>query len=245
MSPGVAAAVVVIVALAAIVQSTTGFGFALLAVPLLSFAIDAKLAVVMSTTLSFFGSSWLARQEWASRDRRTVRVMILGSAIGSPFGLVLLEVASARALRFGLAAMIAVFLAITVRGFRLERTSVRTDLLFGTMSGVLNTSLSTNGPPLVMVLHARHLPPPVFRSTLAVVFSAANTIAIVLFAASSRYDAEAMRALAVAIPALIAGLVVGRVASRHLPVGAFRHLVLVLLAVTAVASFAGALVASG
>lgn len=244
MSPGAVVAVIAVVAIASAVQSITGFGFALLAVPLLSFVIDAKSAVVVSTSLSFFTSSWLARKEWASCDRRSAARMILGSALGSPVGLLVLEVASTRALRFGLAGMIAVFLVISLRGFRIERTSFGTDLFFGTVSGVLNTSLSTNGPPLVMVLHARDLSPAVFRATLAFVFTAANTIAIVLFTASGRYDTDTLRTLAVAAPSLVVGIIAGHRAGRRVPIAAFRRVVLSLLAVTAFASFAGALAAS-
>jgi uncharacterized membrane protein YfcA len=243
MSPTTALAIVAVVALAGAVQSMTGFGFALLAVPLLSFAVDAKVAVVLATTLGFAGSAWLAHRERASCDRRTARLMILGAAIGSPIGLVVLEVASERTLRFGLAAMIAVFLVINLRGVRLEQSSTSTDLAFGTISGVLNTSLATNGPPLVMVLHARHLAPAAFRATLGLVFAVSGTLAIVLFAASSRYDGETLRALAVASPALLSGMAIGRIGATRVPVSMFRHAVMGLLAVTAAASFVGAVTA--
>jgi hypothetical protein len=234
--------VVLVVMAAGTVQSITGFGFALLAVPLLSFAIDARLAVVVSTTLSFAASSWLAAHEWSHCDRPTAKRMIIGAAIGSPFGLFVLHVASERALRLGLALMITAFLVVNLRGLRLHHAGPGTDLGVGVVSGVLSTSLSTNGPPLVMVLHARHLPPATFRATLGTVFAASGTIAVVLFAGSGFYDHDALVTLAVSAPAVLAGIVLGRRLAGVIAPGAFRRMVMWLLALTAAAAAVGALV---
>ena len=46
----------------------------------------------------------------------------------------------------------------------------------GFVSGVLNTSLSTNGPPLVFGLQARHLGAAPFRATISTVFAFSNIV---------------------------------------------------------------------
>lgn len=234
---------IIVVLLAAMVQSTTGFGFSLLAVPLLSLAIPTELAVVVAATLGTLTSSVQAVGERAHGDRPTIVRMLSGAAIGAPFGLLLLEVASNRQLKFGLAAVIITFLLINLRGITLERGSNGVDLGAGVVSGVLNTSLSTNGPPLVMALHARHLPPSVFRGTISAVFAGTGVITLGLFLASGRYTTDARELLVVAVPTMVIGYLVGARLRPMIDPPRFRRAVMALLMVTAAITLVGAVAA--
>jgi uncharacterized protein len=235
------AVVVAVVAGAAAVQTLTGFGFALIAVPLLSFAIDTKAAVVVAATLGLVASTWQAINERAQRDDATVVRMLLGSALGAPLGLVVLQVTPERALRAILAVTIVGFVVIGARRTVHSMRAGRADIAFGAFSGVLSTSLSTNGPPLVMALHTRGLEPAAFRATLATVFCGAGLLAAVLFAATGRYDEDVLSTIGISLPALAVGFIAGRMLrSRIDPLG-FRRLVVVLLVVTAGVSALAAL----
>lgn len=234
---------VVVVLLAATVQSTTGFGFSLLAVPLLSLAIPTELAVVVAATLGTLTSSAQAIGERAHGDRPTILRMLVGAAVGAPFGLLVLTVASNRQLKFGLAAVIFAFLIINLRGITIRRGSRAVDLVAGVVSGVLNTSLSTNGPPLVMALHARHLAPRVFRGTISAVFAGTGVITLGLFLASGRFTTDARELLMVAVPTMVIGYVIGSRIRPHIDPPRFRQAVMALLVATAAVTLIGALVA--
>jgi uncharacterized membrane protein YfcA len=237
---------VVLVAIAvlasATIQSTTGFGFALLAVPLMSLVIPTEDAVVLCAAFSLVASSSQLVAERAHADRPVVGRMLVGAVVGAPIGLTILTVATGRQLRFGLAVVIFAFLLLTLRGVSLHRAGRSLDLGAGLVAGVLNTSLSTNGPPIVMALHARQLAPEQFRATVAGVFVGSNVIAVGLFAASGRYDADVLVLLAVGLPMLVVGFLVGARQRRRFDPLAFRRLVLRLLAVTGVVTLVGALV---
>ena len=71
----------------------------------------------------------------------------------------------------------------------------------GSCRGVLNTSLSTNGPPLVFDLQARHLAPDPFRATISTVFALSNVVGLTLFVADGKVTADGLVAAAVALPA--------------------------------------------
>ena len=62
----------------------------------------------------------------------------------------------------------------------------------GFVSGVLNTSLSTNGPPIVFALQARHLPPDRFRGTINVVFACCNILGTTLFIAAGKVGPDGL-----------------------------------------------------
>ncbi|MEY2400464.1 MAG: hypothetical protein QOJ08_575, partial [Ilumatobacteraceae bacterium] len=143
---------------AAFMQIVAGFGFALLSVPLMTLAIEPKLAVVVSTLIGTFVTTWQAYKERARADKVLLRRMVTGAYVGMPLGLLVYLSVDDNMLRIllGLAVLIAVvLLALRVN---LHHVGPRLDYGAGFLSGVLATSLSTNGPPLVFVLQARQLP---------------------------------------------------------------------------------------
>lgn len=216
------------------IQTVTGFGFSLLAVPIMSMAVPTELAVVIAATLSTFTSGGQAWTERHHGDRPTIKRLVLASFIGMPVGIFVLTVATSQQLKIGLAAVIIVFLIVNLRGFRLESASTPVDLGAGFVAGVLSTSLSTNGPPLVMALHARHFSPEVFRGTISSVLVSLSAVSLVLFAVTGHFTTDVAWSLLVAGPALVIGFFIGhRVRSRINP-ARFRGIVTLLLAVTAV-----------
>jgi len=243
----VGAAQVALVAVAvfasAAIQSTTGFGFALLAVPLMAIVVPAEEAVVLSGAFSLLTASTQAFTQRAHAVRPVAGRMLAGALVGAPVGLAILTVATGRQLRFVLAGVIFLFLALTLRGFALHRAGRAVDLGAGAIAGVLNTSLSTNGPPIVMALHARAMPPDPFRATIAAVFTGSNVIAVALFTATGRYDADSLVLFAVSLPALGLGYLVGSRFRRRVDAAAFRRVTLWLLGLTGIVTLVGALLA--
>lgn len=227
-------AVGVAVFFAATLSTITGFGFSLLAVPLMSMVVPTETAVLIAATLSTItsgGQAWLERHHG---DRPTSLRLLAGAVVGAPFGLAILIVASSQQLKIGLAVVIVVFLAINLRGFRLEKASTAVDLTAGFATGLLATSLSTTGPPLVMAVHARHFPPPVFRGTIAAVLVGIGAFSLVLFGVSGQFSIDIAWTLLVAAPSLVVGFFLGHRLRRRIDPAGFRRLVTGLLAATAV-----------
>jgi len=229
------------VLLASCALSTVGFGFALLAVPLMALVLPTEDAVVLSVSLALVTTTVQAVHERAHRDRTAAGRLLVGAAAGAPVGLVVLLVFTSRQLQFVLVGVISAFLVVSLRGWHVERDSRALDVGAGFASGLFNTAVAVNGPPLVMALHARHLPPPSFRSTIATVFAVSNAISAVLFAASGRYDGEVVALLPVSVPALALGYLAGVRLRRRFGVEGFRRLVLWVLAFTGVVTLLSAL----
>lgn len=242
MSPAQLAFVGVAVLAASTIQTMTGFGFSLFAVPVMSLAIPTEMAVVLAATLSTFTSGGQAWTERHHRDNPTVVRIVLASLVGMPLGLVVLIFATSQQLKIGLAVVIVAFLVINLKGIRLDHASTKVDLTAGFVAGVLSTSLSTNGPPLAMALHARHLTPPVFRGTIATVLVLIGAISLVLFGVTGHFTTEIGWALLVVAPALVIGFLIGHRLRRGIDQVLFRRLVTILLALTAVVTMVSAIV---
>ena len=240
MTTGQILAVVGAVFFASFVQAIAGFGFGLMAMPLMTLAIAPSRAVVVSTLVGIFITTWQSFAMRADAARPVVKRMTIGAYLGMPLGLVVLTTVGDRVLRLslGVAVLVAVVLLATNVSFD---PGPRTDASAGFVSGVLNTSLSTNGPPLVFALQARRMDAHEFRATIAAVFALSNVCALTLFIASGKVNRDGLVAAALAAPALLAGQALGFPLRKHVHGQRFRVLVLVLLAVAGASAVVGAL----
>jgi uncharacterized membrane protein YfcA len=124
----------------------------------------------------------------------------------------------------------------------LSAASNHFDYGVGFVSGVLNTSLSTNGPPLVFGLQARHLQPAPFRATISTVFAFSNVVGITLFALNGKITADGLQASAVALPAWALGQALAWPLRKHVHGERFRVMVLCLLFLAGTSTIVFALV---
>lgn len=224
------AAVVFAVFVAATVQNAAGFGFALMCVPLMAVVVDTHVAVVISTILGMGSSTtqaWIGRRD---TDRVLARRMTLAALAGMPLGLLVFVLVDENVLKLIVGACVLVIVVLLARRIDLRHVGPRFDLAAGAISGVLATSVSTNGPPLVFALQARHVSPAVFRPTINTVFAVSAVVSLVLYLGAGKVTGDVLLGVGVALPALVLGIWVGLVLRPRLDGERFRVAVLVLLA---------------
>jgi uncharacterized membrane protein YfcA len=232
----------VIVMIAAGAQMVSGFGFALMAVPLMGLAIDLKTAVVVSTICGTASNTFQAVSDGRHRDVRLVRTLIAASFVGMPFGILLLDHVEVGTLQVIIGFVVLFALAVVVfrpsLGFK---GGMMLEALAGVMSGVLATSTSTNGPPLVLLLKARGLSPDAFRATINTVFSVIAFTSVAVFAVAGRVTTDVAAGTLVGVPGLVVGMFVGARVRGALPVHIFWRLVAALLVAAATSSIVSGL----
>lgn len=229
MSAGELIVVAVAIFSAAFVQMLAGFGFALLAMPIMTLAVPVEQAVVVVAIFGLATTAWQSIHLRHDAAPRLVRRLTVFSLIGMPIGLVVLNVVDDRALRIVLGVSVLVATALLAGRISLAHAGPGLDAGCGFLSGVLNTSLGTNGPPLVFDLQARGLDADRFRATIAAVFVFSNIVALVLFAVDGKISGDELQAAAVAAPAWALGQGLGWPVRRHVHGERFRRLVLLLL----------------
>src|SRR5258708_27158755 len=72
--------------IAGLARGFSGFGSALIFIPLASSIIGAKLASPLLLVIDFVAAAPLIRNGWQQADRRDVGTMLLGSLVGVPIG---------------------------------------------------------------------------------------------------------------------------------------------------------------
>lgn len=161
------AVAIAVTALASLIQATTGLGFAVISVPLLSL-LDPRLApvpqllVVAPLTLSMV---WRERH---ALDLRGVGWVLLGRIPGAGLGVLLLQLGSQRTLDVLIAACVVVAVVIVGGGLQVGRTPL-SECVAGVLSGVFGLVASMGGPPLGLLY--RDAAGPALRSSLAAIFS--------------------------------------------------------------------------
>jgi uncharacterized membrane protein YfcA len=231
-----------ILAFAAAVQMASGFGFALVATPLLAVTTGAHEAVLLTLLSAPAFNAWQAHEGRRDRDNGVVVRLLAGAVAGLPVGYVVYRVTEPRELTAIIGVLVVVAAAtLAVRRPPLQASAV-VDLAAGALVGALTTSTGTNGPPAVVLLQARRLSPEAFRGTLTTVFLVADVAAVAVFLVSGDLDLDVAMVAVWSAPALVAGALVGRWCRTLLSPAAFRVAVLVLLAGTGAGAVVTALV---
>jgi uncharacterized membrane protein YfcA len=225
----------------AFVQSASGFGFALLLSPAL-FAVVEPVEAVGTLLVLGLALNLLVLREGGRVDMRALLPLLAAALPGLALGALLLSELSKSALQ------VAVGLAVIgAAGWQLARRRAGRERhtppawAVGLTSGVLTTSISVSGPPIVLWLEARETAPEEFRATLAASFLALNlTGGAVLLAAQggAAFDAGLAAPL---LALVVGGYALGALAFRRLDSERFFGFVLGLVLLTGCASVAAGL----
>lgn len=217
----------------AFLNALAGFGFALITVPLMATVVEPRQAVVLSAILGLLSNGGVAIRNRSNLQRPIAVRVLIGAAVGMPFGLILMLALSGDVLKILIASAVLGSVVALAAGWRIKNPTPSGDYATGLLSGLFNTSTGIGGPPIVLLLQARGLPRAEFRATASAVFAISGVVALTLFGIGGQFNTELFKLAAVAIPALPAGWVLGELVHRRFDEERFRVLVLVMMCVTA------------
>jgi uncharacterized membrane protein YfcA len=232
----------VIILLTSVIQATAGFGFSLLAVPLMVLFIDLHQAVIIATllgTVSNFGQAWQLRHH---HNKEISKIFIIASFLGAPFGLALFRYGNQNVMKALLGCAVLFGVWMLARGRDLQHANRALDWIMGWVSGVLLMATSTNGPPIVFTLQARRLSPEVQRATLNLIFSVTGVSSIIIFGVAGNIQLDELRVALITTPLMVIGVFIGTRVRVHIDAVRFKRMVLVLLTLGGVSSLVSAFV---
>jgi len=218
-----------VIGLAAAAAAATGFGFNLLSAPLLTFVYPPQRVVVLTLILGGVASGLLVLRSEIRRaaDWRVILPLYLSSLAGMPIGLALLLWGHPSALKAAIAALTAVFALLMLMRIRPRlRGGALEPIAVGVLSGVLATSTSLSGPPVVLYLVARGLVKDRFRGTMVLYVFLTTVTSLVLLALGGAIGASTVGLAARLVPVLVLGFVVGVALAGRLSERGFEVMVL-------------------
>lgn len=228
----------------ALVQSATGFGFALVLSPALFAVLDPYEAV---TTMLLLGPplNVLVLLDSGREQVQLARLapMLLAALPGLAVGAVLLAVLSKPVLQVAVGAAV-----MAVAGWQLLRradapgarassaATPQATWAVGFTSGALTTSISVSGPPIVLWLEALGLRPAELRASLAASFLALNLAGGVVVVAVGGTGAVRLDVLAALLVLVLIGHALGTRVFRRLAGPRFSLVALGLVVCAGLAS---------
>lgn len=222
----------VVVLLAVLMQTISGFGMGLIMMPIFSSAFGLDIARPMVTLIGATCQLVLLVRTRRALTVKTVGVMGALALVGIPLGNWVIE---SRVLpesaMLGLLALIIIGYALYAL-FMPMLPQIQHDRwsgVVGLMSGVLSGAYNTGGPPLIIYADARRWSPDTLRSNLQGVFLLKSMLLIGVHTFSQNFTAPVMSGYAVAMPAIVLGLGVGFAISGRINAERVRQIALVML----------------
>jgi uncharacterized protein len=226
-------AALAIVLIAGFIFGLTGFGFALISVPVLLLIYDPATVVMLTMVLTIFTCALVILDAWRAMAPRIVFWMLPGAVAGLFAGARVLAFAPADTIKLIAGAVVVTFSVLMLRGISLPgaRHSFAPPVAGG-LSGLLATSTGLSSPPAVMLLAAREYPRDSFRVNMSLYFIVINVIGLGTLALQGLLHADQFVVSGILLPVTLAGTMAGAWMSRHVPPQLFRRLTLMLLVLT-------------
>lgn len=140
---------IIIILVASTLQTSTGYGFSILATPFLLLLFAPFEAIQINLTLSLVISIALMAKISNVVDMKIVKRFTLGSIIGIPIGIIIFLYTNVNVLKIGISIIILVLTILLILRFRINQHSKK-DIFVGAISGSLTTSIGMPGPPLLL-----------------------------------------------------------------------------------------------
>ena len=206
--PLVAAAAV---AAGAALQSATGFGFSIVAAPLVFAVVEPEEAVGLLIVLGSLVNVLTLVSE-RRRPRPVVRecaVLLAFALPGAVAGVAVLRALDPVALQ--VAVSVGVVATLIARRLAKRRTPGWAAPIAGLSAGALTTSTTTAGPPLIVYLLGRGLEPAQVRDTVPVCFLGLSVVGVIaLWVTDTGGAVPAAGLVALLVPVVVVGHLAGR-----------------------------------
>jgi uncharacterized protein len=222
---------------AALARGFSGFGAALIFVPLASTIVSPKVAAPLLLIVDAVLALGFIPNAWRHANRPEVGVMAFGALFGIPLGALALLRLDPLLIRWAIVTLATLMLALLLSGWR-YRGQPNTPLTFGVgaFAGVCSGAAQVGGPPVVAYWLGSTAPAANIRASIILYFSASTAIAIATYLAGGILNASVLGLALLVGPAYGLGLFIGArlfgVADQLL----FRRICYVLIAVAIVVS---------
>jgi uncharacterized protein len=229
----------VLIAIAAFVaglaRGFSGFGSALIFIPLASSIVGAKVASPLLLLIDFVTSLALIPNAARHADKRDVSIISLGALIGVPVGTVALAFADPLTVRWGIAALIIALLSLLASGWRYPgQPTIPVTISVGTLAGFFGGLAQLGGPPVVLYWLRDAAVAAVVRANIILYFAIADVLITISYSIGGLWSTAILGLAVITGPLFGIGLWIGSKLFGKASDELFRRICYALIAVSAV-----------
>jgi uncharacterized protein len=229
-----ALAICVIAFVSGAARGFSGFGSALIFMPLASSLAAPPLVAAVLLIIDIISAAPLTPNAWRHADRKAVAVMALGALVGTPLGTYALTQFDPLTTRWIISAFVFALLVLLVSGWRYrgkDHASIAVGI--GSLSGFCSGLAQTGGPPIVAYWLGRPIAAAVARANILLFFAASDLFSLASYALAGLITPSALKFCVVVGPVYAIGVLLGATLFGKASDVLFRSICYALIALAA------------
>ena len=172
----------------------SGFGSALIFMPLASSMASPRLVAALLLLIDFVAAAPLLPNAWKHADRKATAVIVLGALIGVPLGTYFLTRLDPVTTRWIISGFVTALLLLLLSGWRYRgKDHAAVSVGVGALSGFCSGLAQTGGPPIVGYWLGRPIPSVIARANIMLFFGASDFFSAVAYAATGLINSDAIK----------------------------------------------------
>ena len=213
----------------------SGFGSALIFMPLASSMAAPRLVAALLLIIDFVAAAPLIPNAWKHADRKATAVMVFGALIGVPIGTYFLSRLDPVTTRWIISAFVFALLLLLVSGWRYRGADhAALSIGIGGLSGFCSGLAQTGGPPIVGYWLGRPISSVIARANILLFFGASDFFSAVSYATTGLITAESIKFSLMVGPVYGIGVAFGASLFGKASESVFRSICYVLIAAAVV-----------
>ena len=230
-------AAILVTALAGIVRGFSGFGSALIYIPLIAAIYDPRVAAITLLITDSAASLPFTITQTRRCNWREVAPVSAAAIATLPFGAMALQFADPVILRWGIAFLVIGLLAVLASGWRYHvAPSIAASVGVGLVMGVGTGAVQISGPPAIIYWLGGPNSAAVVRANLMVCFALLSIASIGVYWLRGLFTTDVLAMSLLLGPIFIAAMAAGAYLFRGAGDAAYRRIAYVIIALSALVS---------
>ncbi|AEI02430.1 putative transmembrane protein [Afipia carboxidovorans OM5] len=235
MQWGMVLAAVIFIGIASFVRGLTGFGFAIVATPLLALVFPPAVAVPVATLLQIPSGLPTVFRDWPDTDFRSASIAWLGGVPALVPGVYLVANMSPDIMRLAVGVAVVFSSLCLAFGVKANRNPKGYELFgAGALSGLMQGAVAMAGPPVILLILSSSWSAARCRATLSCVFLFLGTASVVIGFLHGIVTRECVVIATLSIPALLLGQYLGAYVFDRIDASKYRKISILCVAATGV-----------
>ena len=203
--------------LAGFTQGVSGFGAALVAMPLLSMIMDIQTAVPLYMLNGLVLTLYLSLQLRSHVDLKKIRPLFLGCLPGIYIGLLALKNLHSNLLQISLGCLVTMYALYSLTATPRPRQMARAwAWLAGFLTGAIGSAFSAGGPPTIIYVSLSNWTKDEIKATLSVFFFSTGVLTAIGHALSGLTTGLVLHHFATSLPFTLVGVMAGSLCYKRI-----------------------------
>jgi uncharacterized protein len=235
VSTDAAIAICVVAFIAGTARGFSGFGAALIFMPLASSLAAPRLVAALLLIIDFVAAAPLLPNAWREADRKATAIIVIGALIGVPLGTYFLTRLDPVTTRWIISCFVIALLLLLISGWRYRgKDYVPLSIGIGALSGFCSGLAQTGGPPIVGYWLGRPIDSKTARVNILLFFGACDSFSAVSYAVSGLINRDAILFSLVVGPVYAIGVRCGALLFGRASEALFRSVCYLLIALAVI-----------